>query len=81
MRGWASPRESARMRVRVAIERTTRFVERVAMLLMELTLGAAVIFGAIFVGHELREWRDWYWGAYLHPAQSPAPEAEVTTEP
>jgi hypothetical protein len=69
------------MRVWVAIEQTTRFIERVATLLMELTLAAAVILGGVFVGHELREWRDWYWAAYLHPAQSPAPEAEVTTEP
>jgi len=66
------------MRVWVAVERTTRFVERVATLVVELSLAAAVIFGAIFVGHELREWRDWYWAAYLHPAGTPAPAAEVT---
>ena len=69
------------MRLWVVVEQTTRFVERVATLVMELTVAAAVIFGAIFVGHELREWRDWYWAAYLHPAQAPAPEAKVTTEP
>ena len=69
------------MRVWVAVEHTLRFVERVAALLMELTLATAVILGAIFVGHELREWRDWYWAAYLHPVQAPAPEAKVTTEP
>jgi heme/copper-type cytochrome/quinol oxidase subunit 3 len=79
MRGWASPQESARMRVWVAVEQTTRFVERVATLMVELSLAAAVIFGAVFVGHELREWRDWYWAAYLHPAEAPA--SEVTTEP
>jgi hypothetical protein len=66
------------MHVLVAVERTTRFVERVAALMVELSLAAAVIFGAIFVGHELREWRDWYWAAYLHPADAPAPAAEVT---
>ncbi len=69
MRGW------------VAVEQTRRVVERLAMAVMELTLAAAVILGAIFVGHELREWRDWYWAAYLHPAQAPVPAAEVTTEP
>lgn len=67
------------MGIWIAVERTTRFVERVATLMVELSLAAAVIFGAIFVGHELREWRDWYWAGYLHPAQVPA--AEVTTEP
>lgn len=81
MRGWASPREGVRMRVWVAVEQARRFVERVATLMVELSLAAAVIFGAVFVGQELREWRDWYWAAYLHPAQAPAPDAEVTTEP
>jgi F0F1-type ATP synthase membrane subunit a len=66
------------MRIWVAVERTTHFVERVATLTVELSLAAAVIFGAIFVGHELREWRDWYWAAYLHPTGAPAPAAEVT---
>jgi len=66
------------MRAWAVVEQTTRFVERVATLMVELSLAAAVIFGAIFVGHELREWRDWYWAAYLHPAPV---EAKVTTEP
>ena len=69
------------MRIWVAIDRTTRFVERVATLLVELTLATAVILSGLFVGHQLNAWRDWYWGWYLHPAQSPAPEADVTTEP
>jgi len=69
------------MRISAAVESTTRFVERVATLFMELTLAAAVIAGAIFVGHELREWRDWYWAAYLHPADAAPPASEVTTEP
>jgi heme/copper-type cytochrome/quinol oxidase subunit 3 len=60
------------------VERATSIVERIVMLAMELAVAAAVIFGAIFVGHELREWRDWYWAAYLHPADAPAPAAEVT---
>jgi heme/copper-type cytochrome/quinol oxidase subunit 3 len=66
------------MRVWVTVEHATRFVERVATLLMELTLAAAVILGGVFVGHELREWRDWYWAGYLHPADAPAPAPEVT---
>ena len=66
------------MRLWVAVEYTTRFVERVATLAVELSLAAAVILGGVFVGHELREWRDWYWAAYLHPADAPAPAAEVT---
>lgn len=69
------------MRIWLALEHAMRFVERVTTLLMELTLAAAVILGGVFVGHELREWRDWYWAAYLHPAQAPAQEVKVTTEP
>jgi heme/copper-type cytochrome/quinol oxidase subunit 3 len=67
------------MRIWVAIERTTHFVERVATLTVELSLAAAVIFGAIFVGHELREWRDWYWA--LPPALESPTAAPVVTEP
>jgi hypothetical protein len=61
------------------VERATSIVERMVMLSMELTVAAAVIAGAIFVGHELREWREWYWA--LPPAfeaQLPVPAA---TEP
>jgi len=67
------------MRVLVAIEHTTRFVERVATLALELSLAVAVIFGAIFVGHELREWREWYWA--LPPAFESPTAAPVVTEP
>jgi heme/copper-type cytochrome/quinol oxidase subunit 3 len=67
------------MRVWVAVEQTTRFVERVATLMVELSLAAAVIFGAIFVGHELREWREWYWA--LPPAFETSPSAPAVTEP
>ena len=66
------------MRIWIAVEHTTRFLERVATLMVELTVAAAVILGAVFVGHELREWRDWYWAAYLHPADAKAPAAELT---
>ena len=69
------------MRIWLAVEHTTRLVGRVVTFALELAISGAVILGAVFVGHELREWRDWYWAAYLHPAQSPAPEAKVTTEP
>ncbi len=65
------------MHALVVVEQATSFVGRLALLLMELTLAAAVIAGSIFVGHELREWRDWYWAAYLHPADVPLPVPEV----
>jgi hypothetical protein len=42
-----------------------------------------VIVGAIFVGHDLHDWREWYPNAY-HPwleRAQPAPEATEPTEP
>ena len=67
------------MRVSVAVDRATSIVERIVMLSMELTVAAAVIFCAIFVGHELREWREWYWA--LPPAFESPTAAPVVTEP
>ena len=67
------------MRVWVAVEETTRFIERVAALMVELTVAAVVIAGAIFVGHELREWREWYWAP--PPSFEVAPSAPAVTEP
>jgi hypothetical protein len=53
------------------------FVGRLMTVFVELTLAAAVIAGAVFAGHELREWREWYWA--LTPAlESPLPAPEVT---
>ena len=79
MRGWASRRESARMRIWHTVEYTTDLVGRIVTLTMELTISAAVIFGAVFVGHELREWREWYWA--LPPAFGETPSAPAVTEP
>jgi hypothetical protein len=67
------------MPVLVAVEQATSFVGRLALLLMELTLAAAVIAGAVFVGHELREWREWYWA--LPPTFEASPLAPAVTEP
>lgn len=67
------------MRVSVAVEQATSFVGRLGFLLMELTLAAAVIAGAVFVGHELRVWREWYWA--LPPAFEELPAVPAVTEP
>jgi hypothetical protein len=48
------------------VEEAMPFVGRLATALVELTLAGAVICGAIVVGHDLREWRDWYPTVY-HP--------------
>jgi hypothetical protein len=54
------------MHVLVAAKETVPFLARLATAFVELTLAAGLIVGAIFVGHDLREWRDWYPSQY-HP--------------
>ena len=64
------------MRAAVMIEHATPFLGRLAIALVEFTLAAALIVGAIVAGHNLREWRDWYPTSY-HPwldIQRAAPE-------
>jgi hypothetical protein len=65
------------MRASVALERSLFFLERLAAALVELTLASAVIVGAIVVGHELREWREWYPQANHPWLETPAPPTEV----
>jgi hypothetical protein len=54
------------MRATVVVGQAPAFIGRLAIAFAELTLAAALIVGAIFVGHDLREWRDWYPTAH-HP--------------
>ena len=64
------------MRATVMIEHATPLAGRLATAFVELTLAAAVVVGALFAGHNLREWRDWYPASY-HPwldTQRAAPE-------
>jgi hypothetical protein len=63
----------------LAVQHTSSFVARVVTLSIELAAAAAVIFGAVVVGHELREWREWYWA--LPPTFDEAPSAPAVTEP
>jgi len=59
---------------------TTSFVNRLVIAFVELMLAAAVITGAVVVGHDLREWRDWYPTAY-HPWTDVHRQATEPTEP
>jgi hypothetical protein len=58
----------------------TSFVSRLVTAFVELTLAAAVIVGAIVVGHDLREWRDWYPTAY-HPWSEVHRQSNESTDP
>ena len=67
------------MRLWLIVDQASSIVGRIVMFSIEVTLSIAVIIGGIFVGHELREWREWYWA--LPPAfESPTP-APALTEP
>ena len=71
------------MRESIAAQHPTPFAGRLVIAFVELTLAAAVIVGAVVVGHDLREWRDWYPTAY-HPwtdVQRQATEPIQPTEP
>jgi hypothetical protein len=66
------------MRASIVVQEATPFVGRLVTAFVELTLAAAVIVGAIVVGHDLREWRDWYPTAYHPWTDTQRPTTEVT---
>ena len=68
------------MRASVVVLEATPFISRLVTAFVELTLAAAVIAGAIVVGHDLREWRDWYPTAY-HPWTDVQRQATEVIEP
>jgi hypothetical protein len=67
------------MRLSLIVDQASSLVARIVMTSMELTLSVAVILGGIYVGHELREWREWYWA--LPPAFESPTAAPAVTEP
>ena len=62
------------------VKEAVPFFGRLATAFVELTLAGAVIVGAIFVGHDLRDWRDWYPTTY-HPWLERAQPATEPTDP
>ena len=63
-----------------AYQQKVSFGARLVTAFVEVTLAAAVISGAIVVGHDLREWRDWYPNAY-HPWTDVQRQTTESTEP
>lgn len=66
--------------MRASVQQATPFVSCLATAFVEVALAAAVIVGAIVVGHDLRAWREWYPTSY-HPwidAPRPAPGVDVS---
>ena len=65
------------MRNTALVDRSLAFFDRLVIAFVELALATAVIVAAIVVGHELREWREYYPTAYHPWLQTPAPTTEV----
>ncbi len=68
------------MRAPVAVDHAAAFSGRLATAFIELALAVAVIVGAIAVGHNLAEWRDWYPTVH-HPWLDRAQPAPDVAEP
>jgi hypothetical protein len=58
------------------------FIARLSVALAEMVLAAAVLVGSVIVGHELKDWRDWFWDQETtHPwAPTPKPTPAETVE-
>ena len=67
------------MHVLVVVEHAATLFGRLVVLVLELAVAAAVLAGAIFAGHELREWREWYYA--LPPAFEESVPVPAVTEP
>jgi len=64
------------VRATIGFEHAASVGGRLATAVVELALATAVIVGASIVGHDLREWREWYPSAYhaWNPIAAPTPE-------
>ena len=60
-----------------------RFFGRLLLAFIEIALATALLSGSVIVGHELRDWREWYadpsvtkpWAPTPRPAEPPSIEA------
>ena len=60
-----------------------RPLARLAVAFVELSIAAVVLSGSVILGHELREWREWYGDAgTVHPwAPTPKPSPVPAAAP
>ncbi len=49
------------------------FLGRLATAFAEVSLAAAILSGSVIVGHELRDWRAWYWDPSTMRVWAPTP--------
>jgi len=61
------------------------FVGRLGLAFAEIVLASATLVGSVILGHELKEWRDWYWdpgtARIWAPTPKPTPTPLEITEP
>jgi len=63
----------------VVLHRALPFTGRLGIAFTEIVLAAAVLIGSVILGHDLKEWRDWFWDQETtHPwAPTPRPSPEA----
>ena len=66
------------MLVTVAHRLPLPFVGRLGLAFAEIVLATATLVGSIIVGHELKEWRDWYWDPGTARIWAPTPKPTAT---
>jgi hypothetical protein len=61
------------MTIAIAARQAWPFLGRLGIAFAEIVLAAAAIVGSVILGHELREWRDWYWDPSTPRLWEPTP--------
>jgi hypothetical protein len=56
------------------------FIARLGIAFVELVVAASVVAGSIVVGHELKEWREWYGDPATHRPWAPTPRPVPTAQ-
>ena len=61
------------------------FMGRLGLAFAEIVLASATLAGSVIVGHELKEWRDWFWdpgtSRIWAPTPAPSPTSLEVTPP
>ena len=65
--------ESVDMVRTVVVRQVLPFTGRLSIALAEIVLASAALVGSVILGHELKEWRDWYWDPSTPRLWEPTP--------
>ena len=62
------------MTIAAAARNAWPILGRLSLALAEIVLAAATLAGSVIVGHELKEWRDWFWDPSTARIWAPTPK-------